>query len=722
MEKKAYIPALNNKFLLGLWFVLFALAVLFFNWLFSRPLHQVTALSSKLAVTDKQITRLKAIHTEYLLDLDKGDNLFITPENTAETEAKSLITGIKQDLKSYREVKYLKRNRDALTSMDEFARSLTNFENDLNDFFLAYRERGDFKSGLVSRWRDLSHKMLTATQQPPADILNKLNVIRRSESDYLLQKDHLILENISMLCEEVRDQLMPEEGGIQLADLDTYMTLTGNLIALDKRIGSLKTGGIITNLASSVNELPVAFENSQKMITEAGAKIQIWWTGIRFAAILLLVALCIYLVIRITDNQVFHPLNRVSTYAQNMARGELPEEKVIPGRIPVIKSLLEALEKQVSGLRNKITFTRSLNEGKMDTSLTLVSDHDILGKELLELQQKIMGAAELQMKNEEENSKRRYINEGLARFGDILRTKSNDIQALGDDFIREIVKYMHAIQGGFFVYDDSDKTSPVLNLVSAFAYNRKKYLQKSIAYGEGLVGTCAREKQSINLTEIPAGYISITSGLGDTLPDNLLLVPVLHENELIGVLEVASLHKYREHEITFAEEVAHSLGSTIVYTRNNQRTADLLAKSQQQALEMSEQEEEMRQNMEELKATQEESSRREEEFKGIADAIERALFIVEYDLEGRIRHVNDRFCIFTGYPYEEIIGRSHQEILQGTLVPDHRFWEEIQQNTQFTCTEQVKIGKSTIRLKEHFTMVQNKDGLTVKYINFATDE
>jgi hypothetical protein len=70
-----------------------------------------------------------------------------------------------------------------------------------------------------------------------------------------------------------------------------------------------------------------------------------------------------------------------------------------------------------------------------------------------------------------------------------------------------------------------------------------------------------------------------------------LLVPVIRENELIGVLEVASLHLYLEHRIFFAEEVAKDLGSTIVYTRNNQRTSELLA-NQQQALEMAEQEEE----------------------------------------------------------------------------------------------------------------------------------
>jgi len=327
----------------------------------------------------------------------------------------------------------------------------------------------------------------------------------------------------------------------------------------------------------------------------------------------------------------------------------------------------------------------------------------------------------LQKRNEIENSQRRYINEGLAKFGELLRTQSQDIHFLGDAFIREIVKYLQAIQGGFFLLNQNHENDRCLELISAFAYNRKKFMQKSIPMGEGLVGTCAIEMQIINLTEIPEGYITITSGLGDTKPDNLLLVPILHETELIGVLEIASLKRFREYEIQFAGEVASSLGSTIIYARNNLRTAELLAKSQQQAVEMTEQEEEMRQNMEELKATQEESGRREEEFRGIAEAIGRVLYVVEYNPDGTIRNANDKFCILVGNTRDEIIGKNHAEIFKGSLKPDARFWDELQKNNQVSQVEKVKIGRKEHALKEHFAVLKNHDGIVIQYINFITE-
>jgi methyl-accepting chemotaxis protein len=198
-------------------------------------------------------------------------------------------------------------------------------------------------------------------------------------------------------------------------------------------------------------------------------------------------------------------------------------------------------------------------------------------------------------------------------------------------------------------------------------------------------------------------------------------VPVLHELELIGVLEIASLNLFKEHEIQFAGEVAGSLGATIIYARNNQRTSELLTKSQQQALEMAEQEEEMRQNMEELKATQEESSRREEEFRGIAEAIGQSLFVVEYGLDGVIREVNDKFCIFMGLAREDITGKEHHMVMAGSLNPDPLFWDELQRNSHLTMNEKVKIGKKQHHLKEHFAVVPNKDGIVIKYINFITE-
>ena len=719
MNKKASNSAMNNKLFLGFWFVMFATLVLMVNWLFRMPVIKADELITRLADTDNRITRLKTVHAEFLLSYDKAANLFTAADNKAETEARSIIGDIKQDIVYFRTNSHITR-RTAVSAFDDCSTVLSGFENNLNDLFLISRERGNINSGLVSRWLGLSKGMLTVFNLPDEEVQRNINHIKQLESEYLLSMDTRLLENIAVAAEEIRTQFTPEEGGISLADIDSYLVLTGNLASVEKRMGHASAQGIIPNLENSIQQLPIVFNTAGQLIENRVAKVSLWWTFARYLVMLLLVSLTIYFFIRIFS--IVDPLKQIAGFTRKLAGGEFPDDPIAVVNLPDMHIIKESLEKHVASLQDKLAFTSAMNQDVLNTRLSLSGEHDLLGNELLQLQQKILNTAEKQATNDEENLKRRYMNEGLAKFGDILRFKNNDFNALGDAFIREIVKYLNALQGGFFVYDDTDKSALVLNLVSAFAYNRKKYLQKSLAFGEGLVGTCAKEKKPIYLTEIPSGYISITSGLGDTPPDNLLLVPVLHENEILGVLEIASLHKFKEHEIEFAEEVAQSLGSTIVYTRNNQQTAELLAKSQQQALEMAEQEEEMRQNMEELKATQEESNRREEESRGVAEAIANAMLIIEYDLDGRIREINKKLCIFLGNDRDEIIGKLHNEVFAGTLKPDSRFWDEVQKNGHLNITETISVGKKSFTIIEHFTPVLNRDGIAVKYINFATDD
>ena len=121
------------------------------------------------------------------------------------------------------------------------------------------------------------------------------------------------------------------------------------------------------------------------------------------------------------------------------------------------------------------------------------------------------------------------------------------------------------------------------------------------------------EKDYIFLTDIPKDYINISSGLGDENPRSLLLVPLIYNDEIFGIIEIASFNVYKDFEVDFVRRVAESIAATISTVKSTIQTAMLLEQSQQQAEEMSAQEEEMRQNMEELRATQEQSARREQE-------------------------------------------------------------------------------------------------------------
>ena len=221
--------------------------------------------------------------------------------------------------------------------------------------------------------------------------------------------------------------------------------------------------------------------------------------------------------------------------------------------------------------------------------------------------------------NAEDDRKRNWSTSGLAQVGEILRVNNASKTELYDNIIKFVVKYTKSTQGGLFIFNDDNESDKFLELVACYAFERKKYLNKRITLGEGLVGQCYLEGERIYLLEVPSEYVTITSGLGGSTPSALLLVPLKVNDKIFGVLELASFNKYETHEIELIEKLTESIASTIAAVSVSESTRILLEKTQQQAEEMRAQEEEMRQNMEELEATQEEMRRKE---KHIQDMLE----------------------------------------------------------------------------------------------------
>jgi hypothetical protein len=221
--------------------------------------------------------------------------------------------------------------------------------------------------------------------------------------------------------------------------------------------------------------------------------------------------------------------------------------------------------------------------------------------------------AKLKTLNEEEK-KRQWANEGLAKFVDILRSSNDNISVLGDKIIAALVKYTHSNQGALYTLNDDDPNDKHLEMISLFAFDIKKHEQHKVKLGQGILGQAFLERETTYLTEIPSAYIRITSGLGDAPPGAVLMVPLKVDQEVYGIVELASFTAYEPHEISFVERLGETIASTLASVRAAHKNRTLIEQFQQQTEEMRAQEEEMRQNMEELQATQEEIARKEKSY------------------------------------------------------------------------------------------------------------
>jgi PAS domain S-box-containing protein len=234
-----------------------------------------------------------------------------------------------------------------------------------------------------------------------------------------------------------------------------------------------------------------------------------------------------------------------------------------------------------------------------------------------ELSASLISMRDQMKKFSQEDKQRSWVTEGLAKFVDILRSKdNNNLVELSDSIISSLVKYLGANQGGLYLINDDNKKDEFIELVACYAYERKKHISQRIEIGQGLVGEAVFEKSTIFMTDIPADYIKITSGLGDALPRNLLIVPLKLDDKIFGIVEIASFDVIHPYQIQFVERLGESIASTISSVKTNQKTKGLLHETQVQAEQMRAQEEELRQNMEELTATQEEMQRILKEVQG----------------------------------------------------------------------------------------------------------
>jgi len=314
----------------------------------------------------------------------------------------------------------------------------------------------------------------------------------------------------------------------------------------------------------------------------------------------------------LTINSLAVPINHTKNILLSMGKGILPKDKLTEGS-DELGQMAKALNMLVKGLTNIFNFSLEIGKGNFDTHFNPLSEEDVLGHSLLDMRNELKKAADEEMRRKTEDEQRNWAAQGVAKFSDILRKNTNELDELSYNIISNLVKYTSSNQGGIYIINDNDREHLFIEMKASYAYDRRKFITKQIEIGEGLIGRCYQEKEKIYLTEVPHDYIKITSGLGEDNPRALLIIPLIYNDIIYGLIEIASFNDYPNYVIEFLERIGESIAATISSSKSHIQTALLLEQSQQQAEEMSSQEEEMRQNMEELRATQEQSSRREED-------------------------------------------------------------------------------------------------------------
>lgn len=563
---------------------------------------------------------------------------------------------------------------------------------------------------LVKSWifspDDLEKKELKfiVENQITAGKQNIATIIQEKEfNDSLKVVLHLLLTHL--------DSLSASQNLIMntLSDNEAY----ANYEKLDKAINEYynKLVPMVNTISEKINNFINAEKKGLAELLENKANSYQLLTFMMVVTMLLILGVSVtasYL----SENSIVKPVETINNYIKSLALGEVPKiDRRLTRKTDEIGDMSKSLEMLVKGIEQKIQFAESIGQANYEAPFQMLSEDDKLGKSLIVMRDNLK-------KNTEETNRRNWVTQGMVSLGEILRKTDVKFNDLFDEALRFIIKYTRSNQGGIFMLKQ-ESTDQYLEMIACYAYERKKYLEKKVEVGEGLLGQCVLEKDKIFVTRLPDQYTHITSGLGFSTPKCLLILPLLINEKVYGVLEIASFEVYQDHELELLGKMSDSLASVLSAAQMNENTKKLLEESQMQKEQMNAQEEEMRQNMEELMATQEEMNRKSEEMKGFMEAIEQSnICIASINTSGKIISVNRSFLSTFQYNESEILGKHIDTLHVGKINESEEYlniWGNIQSATDHRGEYLRKNSKGNVlRFEGNYKVEKDAGGNVLK--------
>jgi len=273
-----------------------------------------------------------------------------------------------------------------------------------------------------------------------------------------------------------------------------------------------------------------------------------------------------------------------------------------------------ALQNMILTLREMAQLSSTLAEGDFSITVNVKGEFDQLGTAMAHMTQVLKA-------NDYYEKQQSWLKSNVADTARLLQNQT-DSHALANSVMQQLPEILQASHGAFYVMrDDAGSDTPVLALEGSYAFKGRNNISNHFKLGEGLIGQCGLEQRMIVLTQVPDDYIKIKSGLGESTPNQIIVVPLLAENTLMGVMELATTGEFSSIQKQFLEQINDSIGISLYTVKTNHRTSQLLEASQSMTEELQAQQEELREANETLESRAEELSASEEELRSQQEAL-----------------------------------------------------------------------------------------------------
>lgn len=585
-----------------------------------KKASQRQATFSHLNLLSYRNQQLYNTEKDFLVYEPSNIDFFRTGKSQYIDEFNSQISEIQEIISYLLSNPYIK-NYALTDNIEDLTQQFNNRRKQFANLTELVQQKGFKDFGLIGEMRSQIH--FVENQLENIDDNDKLTanmlMLRRHEKDFLLRNDLKYREKfnqkVQRFIEEIEQSasLTDNTKRLLINSLQQYKLLFGKVIEKDLLIGNSQNQG----MAYQLNQTQKTIENNMRLIRQHFKEQSD--SGLRYALIalfiifFLLVAVIVLILLR-TSNYIINSIFYLQKPIVLLGKGKVPK-KLNPKKRDEIAKIAVSINSLIDSIKNTAGFAHQIAGGNIDARYESIGKNDVVGKALIEMQKSLKKAKEEEIKQYKEETERNKITQGLAHLNDILRNETNDLEKYGHNINNFLIKYIEAEQGALYIVNDQDEEDVHIQMISCIAYDFKRQQKKRIEPGDGLIGRCINEKQTIYMTDVPDGYTEITSGLGDRTPSDILIVPLKHNDYVFGAVELASLATISPLNIKFIEEAAESIAASISTVKTNIRTSELLEISEAHSKRMMEQEEIMRQNIEEMQTMQENMSQKEKKLK-----------------------------------------------------------------------------------------------------------
>jgi HAMP domain-containing protein/CheY-like chemotaxis protein/signal transduction histidine kinase len=288
--------------------------------------------------------------------------------------------------------------------------------------------------------------------------------------------------------------------------------------------------------------------------------------------------------------------DQVTTVAREVGvEGRLGGQANVPGASGTWKDLTGNVNLLADNLTNQVRAIAEVATAVTKGDLTRSIQVDASG-EVAELKDNINTMIDNLRLTTDRNTEQDWLKTNLARFTGMLQGQ-RELTTVGSMLLSELAPLVNAQQGVLYQMESEDSSS--MTLLSAFADSVDGHPQR-VRMGEGLVGQCALEKRRMLISDLPDHTTPIRSGLFEAVPRNVIVLPVLFEDRVKAVIELASLNAFTTSHLAFLEQLTASIGIVLNSIEATMQTEGLLKQSQQLAVELQTQQKELQQTNEQL--------------------------------------------------------------------------------------------------------------------------